>query len=458
MLRRYVNTAPPSMLQSEIGAGDTLLDIGDASAYPTKFPFVVAIERGTINEEACLVTDRDATTLTVERGFDGTQAVFHPGLDSSGEEAALVEHTTAAIDYREAGIPGVTEAERDALDDFNPTEMWDGRAIYNYDRRSVEVSHYEQDELGSDESLGDNFIGWFGLLPTGTVLPFSSTVIPPGFLRCDGGEHLRVDYPGLSSIYEADAFPFGNGDGSTTFNVPDLRQSFPLGVADAGTGSALGESGGEIEHIHTQPSHVHAQPNHTHSNPNVNSNGGHNHSQGSTDSAGNHNHSQGSTGSAGSHSHSQGSTGNASVGSSQSEGTSGLLSDNDIEHSHSFSDSEGSLGGTAFQNDGHSHGIGTDGHSHSGTTSFFSGAGGAHDHDHNLTNVNNNGGHTHGLSSVNSNGGHTHNLDPTNSDGSHVHSQGDTGTANTTIINSSGDDPTGGSNPPYVALHFIVKV
>jgi microcystin-dependent protein len=49
---------------------------------------------------------------------------------------------------------------------------------------------------------------------------------------------------------------YGNADGSH-FNVPDLRQRFPLGKAASGTGNNLGDTGGFINHSHTQPTHTH---------------------------------------------------------------------------------------------------------------------------------------------------------------------------------------------------------
>lgn len=53
--------------------------------------------------------------------------------------------------------------------------------------------------------------------------------------------------------------PYGLGDGSTTFNLPDLKQRFPMGRAASGTGSGLGESGGDLLHTHpfTMPPHRH---------------------------------------------------------------------------------------------------------------------------------------------------------------------------------------------------------
>lgn len=49
-----------------------------------------------------------------------------------------------------------------------------------------------------------------------------------------------------------------------TITVPDMRQKFPLGKAASGTGSVLGDSGGNIDHTHVIGSHTHTGPSHTH--------------------------------------------------------------------------------------------------------------------------------------------------------------------------------------------------
>ena len=94
------------------------------------------------------------------------------------------------------------------------------------------------------------------------ITPYGGTAAPTGWLICDGTAVSRATYAALFAIV---ATAFGVGDGSTTFNLPDLRQRFPLGKAAAGTGSTLGGTGGDIDHTHTGPSHTHTGPSHTHS-------------------------------------------------------------------------------------------------------------------------------------------------------------------------------------------------
>lgn len=74
--------------------------------------------------------------------------------------------------------------------------------------------------------------------------------IPAGWLLRDGSAVSRSAYPLLNALYAAAGYPYGDGDGSTTFNVPDSRQRVPLGVAASGTGATLGATGGAIDHVH----------------------------------------------------------------------------------------------------------------------------------------------------------------------------------------------------------------
>ena len=96
-----------------------------------------------------------------------------------------------------------------------------------------------------------------------------------GCLLCDGAPYDRVAYATLYAALGGAASPFGQGDGSTTFNVPDYRGRSLVG-AGAGPGltaRALGAKGGEEAHalaLAEIPSHGHTgatgvdSPDHTH--------------------------------------------------------------------------------------------------------------------------------------------------------------------------------------------------
>ncbi len=64
-------------------------------------------------------------------------------------------------------------------------------------------------------------------LPSGVVLPFGGTAAPTGFLIADGSAVSRTTYAALFAVIGT---AFGAGDGSTTFNLPDMRGRFMRGV------------------------------------------------------------------------------------------------------------------------------------------------------------------------------------------------------------------------------------
>lgn len=57
-------------------------------------------------------------------------------------------------------------------------------------------------------------------LPVGIILPYGGSTAPSGWLFCYGQDISRTTYASLFSIFST---TYGSGDGSTTFNLPDLR-------------------------------------------------------------------------------------------------------------------------------------------------------------------------------------------------------------------------------------------
>lgn len=83
--------------------------------------------------------------------------------------------------------------------------------------------------------------------PAGAVIFFAGSSAPTGYLLCDGSAVSRSTY---SNLFSAIGTTYGSGDGTTTFNLPDMRQRFPLMKSSSGTGSTLGATGGNIDHTH----------------------------------------------------------------------------------------------------------------------------------------------------------------------------------------------------------------
>lgn len=124
-------------------------------------------------------------------------------------------------------------------------------------------------------AIGDQFIRVYSSFPVGTVTMFAVPSPPTGWLVCDGSAVSRTDY---ADLFEVIGTSYGVGDGSTTFNLPDLQGRVPVGLDTGQTEfNTLGKTGGAKTHTltidqmpshsHTQASHSHTVNNHSHSIP-----------------------------------------------------------------------------------------------------------------------------------------------------------------------------------------------
>ena len=271
--------------------------------------------------------------------------------------------------------------------------------------------------------------------PAGTVSMWSGTAssVPSGYLLCDGSAVSRVTY---TDLFNAIGTAHGAGDGSTTFNLPNLRNRFVVGE---GTSYALAATGGSadatlVTHSHTVDSHSHGSgsltvsnhshgsgnlsvSNHSHGSGNLGTNntGGHSHN---TNNTGGHNH---NTNTAGGHSHS------LQLYNSNDDNSYIVGAQRSYDASSSGNQSTSNAGG-------HAHNMNTEG-----------------SHSHNTTN---NGSHSHNVS------GNTGNSSPGlsgNTGNSSPGLSGNTG-SDSPGTNSQGSSATNANLPPYYALCYVIKV
>lgn len=107
------------------------------------------------------------------------------------------------------------------------------------------------------------------LVPAGCIMQYAQSSAPTGWLLCDGSAVSRTTYTNLFTIIGT---LYGSGDGSTTFNIPDLRTRVAVGRNSTGTFNTLGSTGGVESVTLTSaqsgvPAHTHpiSDPGHFHS-------------------------------------------------------------------------------------------------------------------------------------------------------------------------------------------------
>ncbi|CAF0787097.1 unnamed protein product [Didymodactylos carnosus] len=97
---------------------------------------------------------------------------------------------------------------------------------------------------------------------TGTVQIFASAIVPPlPWLLCNGTAVSRTEYRRLFFVIGTS---YGNGDNSTTFNLPDFRGRFPLGVDESGTVNIDAGTVGLLGGVNVQQLSVEQLPSHKH--------------------------------------------------------------------------------------------------------------------------------------------------------------------------------------------------
>lgn len=180
--------------------------------------------------------DTGATTLTSPAFTSSTSATI---------KTATVKHTNDTTSMTIATNGGVTFSEVPSFPD-NTVETADvqdnaitlakmagltrGSIIYgnaNGDPTELAVGTGVLTGNGTDISYaaaaGDG-------VPTGTVIYHAANTAPTGFLKSNGAAVSRSTY---SSLFAAIGTTYGTGDGSSTFNVPDLRGEFARGWDDS---------------------------------------------------------------------------------------------------------------------------------------------------------------------------------------------------------------------------------
>ena len=148
-----------------------------------------------------------------------TVAKLNQALRITGEISGAVDGTQVALS------PGSVVSSYLAADAVTTAKLADAAVT------TAKVA----DLAITEAKLSTGLAAWVvrGGFASGDLKMTATTTTPDGWLECDGAALSRASY---AALFAAIGTAYGAGDGSSTFNVPDLRGRVPMG---AGTGAGL---------------------------------------------------------------------------------------------------------------------------------------------------------------------------------------------------------------------------
>lgn len=202
-------------------------------------------------------------------------------INSTHTELSIVDGDTAAtsttlVDADRIVVNDDGTMAQVALSDFK-TYMNASGAITTINGLTYPTSDGTAGQAIVTDGAGTLSFDTVNAFQSGMVMPYAGTTAPTGWLMCYGQAVSRTTYADLFNAFGGASTPYGTGDGSTTFNVPDLRGRVIAGKDDMGATSAdrltnqsggldgdtLGATGGAETHTLLEaelPSHTHSVP------------------------------------------------------------------------------------------------------------------------------------------------------------------------------------------------------
>ena len=126
------------------------------------------------------------------------------------------------------------EVDEEPIVDGNFIVTGDGNIYIDYGLERIKIVGG-----GGGSATGDT-------LPIGSITAYGKETAPANWLICDGSAVSRTTYADLFAVIGT---KYGEGDGSTTFNLPNLKGRVPVGLDGSDTDfKPIGKTGGEKTH------------------------------------------------------------------------------------------------------------------------------------------------------------------------------------------------------------------
>ena len=188
-----------------------------------------------------------ANTPTISYSVDGSNYVTIPSsaytINNTNHTITINNYKVATLDYRSQGTYYLKVADKFTEDIENdivtkgiPTTE-KGKDVFQVNGRLIIADENRQNAVDIRNLVGS--------APIGQVTDFAGDNVPDGWLICDGRELPRADY---EELFNTIGTIYGEGNGSTTFNIPNIEGRVVVGVDKYQEEFAtLGQKGGNKE-------------------------------------------------------------------------------------------------------------------------------------------------------------------------------------------------------------------
>ena len=180
--------------------------------------------------------------LIAIKGDSGGSGGIDPSIlnnkeDKSNKTDIIDSNNTSTVSY-----PSIK-----AVVDYVGSHSSSGNGVYFGDSAPSDTSVLWCDTGDINGGNGD-------VLPVGSMTMYAGSTVPHGWLLCDGSAISRTVY---SELYSVLGIVYGSGDGSSTFNLPNLVNRFPYGNGGSvGLGQTFGNSSITLS-VNQLPAHNH---------------------------------------------------------------------------------------------------------------------------------------------------------------------------------------------------------